>query len=307
MIQEILQRKPFSATSQNIIEILRQSIDVSTIFIAINDHVKDTILKAFNQGGVWIEEGLELPFEESYCRLVCANGRMATVIADTEQDPLTASLQMTKLLGRSSFIGVPLHLEDGTTFGTICAIDRKPGTFKEREISLFLAVAELLSNVVGLEYAQFKDTVTGAFNRIFLDTMSQFFNMKSKALGILFVDIDNFKAINREFGHAYGDRLLVQCARIMERVCGENPIIIRMQGDQFVIIFHETNLNRLIKHAQALLAAIRRTSLPSGGNISASIGIALSEEWTTDVLELLQRADAKMLTVKNRSKNGFAY
>ncbi|WP_458122352.1 sensor domain-containing diguanylate cyclase [Paenibacillus sp. Z6-24] len=307
MIQEIVQNQPFMTTSQYVIDVLRQSIDALALFVAVNDRINNVVLKAFCKDSSLADQFAVLPFEESYCQLVCANGRMATLIRDTERDPLTASLKITKKIGRGSFMGAPLTLGDGSVFGTICAIDDNPGTFSEKDLELLQSMARLLSNVVMLEYEKYKDALTGAFNRELLDTFYGSHNFKTSPLGVIYMDLDNFKSINRDYGDSYGDRLLIYCANVIIRIYGEESVNVRMQGNHFVVILQHPVLNQLIKKTQEFQLNISKIMLPGESNLSASIGIALSEEWTTDIHELIHRANTRMLSIKNGSKNGYAY
>ncbi|WP_179218491.1 sensor domain-containing diguanylate cyclase [Saccharibacillus sp. O23] len=307
IIQEIASREPFVAMSRNVMEVLRRSVDVQSLFITVNNKVDNFIVAAADQQNQLLDAGASLPFEQTYCKLVCAGGRTATVIPDTQRDPLTAVLGITRQLGRSSFIGVPLCWSNGEAFGTICALDKRVRHFSPQEVDLFQSMAALLSHVLSVEYERYKDPVTDAFNRKFLETLQLSRDVTRSPLAALYVDLRGFKEINRMFGHAYGDGLLSRCARTIIKFCGEEAALVRLQGDQFVVLIPETHPIRLAERGQALLAGLQKIRLPSGEFLTASIGAALSDAWTASINDLIYRADIKMLSVKSRSGHGFVY
>ncbi|WP_172251179.1 sensor domain-containing diguanylate cyclase [Saccharibacillus deserti] len=307
IIQDIVSREPFQAASRNIMEVLRRSIDVQTLFIAVNDKVDNFILTAFNRHEQLVEAGTSFPFEHTYCKLACANGKLAVTIPDTENDPLTAVLGLTRKLGKSSFIGVPIRSSSGEAFGTICAIDKRPKVFTAQEVELFHSMSELLSHVLSIEYAQYKDEVTDVFNRRFIDVVQRTHDLIRHPLGALCIDLKDFKEINSTYGHAYGDSLLVKCASILAKLCGEDSAIVRLQGDRFIVLLPNSLPMRMAEQAQTLLTGLERIDLPSGERLSVSIGAAFSDSWTASINDLIHRADTKMLSVKLRSGHGFAY
>ncbi|WP_052019604.1 response regulator [Paenibacillus sp. JCM 10914] len=83
--------------------------------------------------------------------MVIEKGAKPLIIEDTAQHPLTCGMEVTGNLGGCSFIGVPIWRSNGEIFGTVCAMDREPYTYTEREINLLNSMATFLSYVVELE------------------------------------------------------------------------------------------------------------------------------------------------------------
>ncbi|GAB6989695.1 response regulator [Paenibacillus pini] len=135
----------------SILEMISEIIQVNTFFVASNDKVSNTILKAFNRNELLIQEGTVLPYDQTYCSLVIEKGAKPLIIDDTSIDPLTCGMEITHSLGSSSFIGVPIWRKDGQVFGTICAMDQNAYTYNERDITLLNAMATFLSYVIELE------------------------------------------------------------------------------------------------------------------------------------------------------------
>ncbi|PZD95343.1 hypothetical protein DNH61_12425 [Paenibacillus sambharensis] len=151
-IAELKRSKRFAAAASNVLAILQETMGLNTIFIAVNDQMINIIIKASNRDEIMIKEGAELAFEETYCKLVTGNGRFPTIIPDTGSDPLTGVLNVTSVLGSCSFVGIPLSVgENGPAVGTICAMDRRAGAVKDKDIQMLQQAGELLSRLIEYE------------------------------------------------------------------------------------------------------------------------------------------------------------
>jgi diguanylate cyclase (GGDEF)-like protein len=125
---------------------------------------------------------------------------------------------------------------------------------------------------------------------------------------LLFLDLDDFKSVNDDHGHAAGDRLLVQVADALRRAVRDGDVAARLGGDEFVVCLpgvHEAH------RAEQLAARVReevRGALHLDGRplgLDVSVGIALSED-DDDAGSLLRRADAAMYAAKFARRRGSA-
>jgi diguanylate cyclase (GGDEF)-like protein len=123
---------------------------------------------------------------------------------------------------------------------------------------------------------------------------------RGDALGLLFVDLDGFKAVNDRFGHAAGDELLqVVAGRLQQRV-RRRDLLARLGGDEFLVALPdlrpETALAEATRVADELAASIRR-AVPLFGtevHVGASIGVSVCPEDGVVFADLLHRADLRM-------------
>ena len=152
------------------LDLLSEIIGVDTLFVATNDGKTNHIIKALNRDQKLVEEGSSLPFFDTYCSLVVTGLDPVLVIPDTSDSTLTCSMEVTKTLGPTSFIGVPIILPNGEPVGTICGMDRHGYQFTSRDQELLKRVAKLFSYVAGLERIAYRDGLTGAYSREFLYT-----------------------------------------------------------------------------------------------------------------------------------------
>ena len=95
-------------------------------------------------------------------------------------------------------------------------------------------IAELEAQVASLERALNYDELTGAFTRQYLRSRTA--EAMDGVQYLLFVDIDDFKSVNDHYGHLAGDRLLTQIARVMMDAVGDDGFVVRLAGDEFVIL-----------------------------------------------------------------------
>jgi diguanylate cyclase (GGDEF)-like protein len=157
------------------------------------------------------------------------------------------------------------------------------------------------------------DALTGLPNRtLILDRVEQLMlhaRRKQTPLAALFVDLDNFKAINDSFGHAAGDELLRAVAQRLTAVVRESDAVGRLGGDEFVVIAGELSLGsgpQLI--AERLLEALAQPFRLEGAadtplKVTASIGIASGDRACAG--DLLRDADIAMYQAKWDGRHGY--
>ena len=128
---------------------------------------------------------------------------------------------------------------------------------------------------------------------------------KENGAAFLFIDVDNFKAVNDRCGHQAGDHVLVTVAGLLREICPE-ALTARLGGDEFVLYLRDHPLDFLIRKAGQLVELMRETFGNSEmlRDLSPSIGIVRSEEPGLTLDELIRRADAAMYTAK-RGRLGY--
>jgi diguanylate cyclase (GGDEF)-like protein len=123
-------------------------------------------------------------------------------------------------------------------------------------------------------------------------------------LAVLFVDLDDFKAVNDRFGHHVGDRVLVDVARRLQVSVRPNDLVARYGGDEFVVVCEHVGRGWARAIADRLT---RRLSEPIGLDgllvpLGASIGVATTRDKTLPPLRLIARADSDMYRIKNERR-----
>lgn len=160
-----------------------------------------------------------------------------------------------------------------------------------------------------IQFLSKHDPITGLFNRIALFTRLEDAinraNHKETAMAVLLIDIKGFKAVNDQYGHNAGDRVLKEAALRLKSCVPENEILARFGDDEFVIIIDE-----LLNEQDAVSVALRISELFKQpfmieniqANLSATIGISLTPDDGDDVDSLLKNAEQAMLRAK-KDKN----
>lgn len=160
----------------------------------------------------------------------------------------------------------------------------------------------------------YTDSLTKLPNRLmFNETLAEYIkdnNPRQGHLIIVFIDLDNFKKINDNLGHSKGDLLLQAVAKRLRSILHKDDFLARLSGDEFaLLICRHMSQEELIKYLNNLQSfIIKEYNLnPTRVSITASFGIALYPEHSTDPDELLMFADTAMYHVKDRGKNSIAF
>lgn len=154
-----------------------------------------------------------------------------------------------------------------------------------------------------------RDMLTGLYNRESIKNRVDDFFLTGKRSGAFFIlDLDNFKSINDNYGHHYGDIVLKDTAKILLNNFRDEDLIGRLGGDEFVIFMKEVKNSDVIeKKAKALKKELKRVYKEQGKEIeiSASIGIVAVFNSKKSFESLYLAADKVMYEVKNNKKDGY--
>ncbi|WP_456386138.1 diguanylate cyclase domain-containing protein [Desulfolithobacter sp.] len=163
-----------------------------------------------------------------------------------------------------------------------------------------------------LRHMAYHDPLTGLPNRhLFQDLLEQCLRREQRnktRMGILFLDLDNFKLINDRLGHKAGDNLLVELAKILRGCLRDSDMICRWGGDEFIIALPELESMddaRLVADKICRTTCYHLNKLYDDTNISASIGISLYPDHGTIPDRLIRLADQAMYTAKKKGKNKY--
>ncbi|RXJ98834.1 diguanylate cyclase [Arcobacter sp. CECT 8986] len=201
---------------------------------------------------------------------------------------------------------------------TITAIKDKDGSVKHY-LSQYNDISEQKLKQQYLEYQATHDNLTTLPNRLLLldrieHTLSKVERYKTYA-GIIFIDLDNFKAINDTMGHETGDILLKKVAKKLQETVRNEDTISRIGGDEFIVLADTLGLDKASakNNVQILASKIKGAlndikTINGHENISTpSIGITLFNDNTFSVKELIKQADTAMYMAKRAGKNTISF
>lgn len=190
------------------------------------------------------------------------------------------------------------------------------GSYEITELALALDMMkdDLDRETNRLAFLATHDDLTGLPNRSLLnDRLGQVIanakQHKTKA-AVLFLDLDQFKAINDSSGHSVGDQLLKIVAERLSFQLREEDIVSRFGGDEFVIVIENfKHTHELSNIAEKLLFIIKQPYLIDGYDLTltASIGISVYPEDSSEAETLIQNADTAMYQLKHKRRNAFQF
>lgn len=190
-----------------------------------------------------------------------------------------------------------------------------PGAPKgARYVAVMSDVTERQLELDRVRHYALHDALTGLGNRTLLESRWSYEMARARRtgskLGVLFIDLDRFKAINDSLGHENGDRLLVIVAARIRGGFRNNDTVVRYGGDEFVVLVPDLS----DRDAAGYLAEKTLESVcapfnleEAEFNIGASVGIALFPEHGHDLESLINRADAAMYRAKEAGGNRFRF
>ncbi|MGX6608375.1 putative bifunctional diguanylate cyclase/phosphodiesterase [Micromonosporaceae bacterium Da 78-11] len=284
---------------------------------------------------------------EAYFRTLIQNASDVILIVGDDDRIRYASPSAATVFGHPELVGTPLdaliagthhavlahilagiragHIGlDGTDLTAVCADGRRLQVeFSARDLRDDPTVRGLvltLSDVTerrrleeDLSHQAFHDGLTGLANRVlFRNRLEHAFVVAERdgaALGVLFVDLDDFKEVNDTLGHAVGDELLVTVGQRITEIIGAGSTAARMGGDEFAILIEQsddaTEAERVAARIVAALAVPVEVNDGLGGTHivsgAASVGVAISRD-AANATELLRHADLALYQAKGDDK-----
>lgn len=155
------------------------------------------------------------------------------------------------------------------------------------------------------------DPLTGVYNRRYLDShlQSQFHRAQARKrpLSLMIIDVDRFKWINDQLGHAAGDQVLQELALRLQRNLRGKDLICRFGGEEFIVVMPDTELADAFKVGERIRGQIadRPFSLDGGKilQVTASVGISGVKPFEDSPEEMLKRADVALYKAKAQGRN----
>lgn len=182
-------------------------------------------------------------------------------------------------------------------------------------LGFFLTIAFLLSRLLTvLEHEReiaHKDYLTGALNSLFFYNVLQMEINRSlrykNLFTIAYIDLDNIKTVNDEFGHATGDEVLCFVVNQIKNSLRKVDVVARLGGDEFALLMPETNQKSaqvvLSKLQHNILAGMQKNNWP----VTLSIGVLTCIDTPPTANEAIKKVDDLMYSVKKSSKNNIKY
>lgn len=188
--------------------------------------------------------------------------------------------------------GSPIHDESGAIIGSV-------EVFRERPATEFAA-----NRSIGV-HAAYLDPLTELGNRRYVEAHLDTLRASGSPFGLLFIDVDHFKAINDEWGHAVGDAVLRMVGQSIAHGLDHGDWAIRWGGEEFLVVTRTDGVDRVLEIAERLRMLIEESWLAIDEQrvaVTVSIGATMLEpdqQWD----DALERADRLMYASKAAGRN----
>jgi diguanylate cyclase (GGDEF)-like protein len=241
-----------------------------------------------------------------------------SVVGQVESESAVAVEPREASADGASALAHPLRAAAGGEVLGVVSVWRRGGPFSdaERELFHYLAAqaAVSLDNVALHETVQRQavtDELTGLFNhrrfheglRAEVERARRF----EQGLGLVMLDIDNFKQVNDTYGHQVGDRVLAEVARVLRDNSREIDEPARYGGEELAVVLPGTDLEGAYNLAERVRTGVERLDLPLDDgrvlHVTASFGAASMPESANDQSSLIAAADTALYVAKRSGKN----
>lgn len=269
-------------------------------------HVPISAVSLIDRDRQWFKavEGLtirETPRSVSFCAHAIRH-RTPFVVPDAELDerfrlnPLVRGAPNIR-----AYLGVPLVTPDGYNLGALCAIDRIPRPFSPREIELMQGFAALVVDQLELRRVAATDALTGALSRRAFLAHVEAQRAQGGVIGLF--DLDHFKSVNDQYGHAVGDEVLAEAVRACRDHLPADGAIGRLGGEEFAVHLPGVGLGQALQTFERMRRSVAamRFDFQSMLRVTASFGVAaLGHEAETVTLA---EADGALYAAKRDGRN----
>ncbi len=207
----------------------------------------------------------------------------------------------------------PINSRDGGRHGTL--VVARAGDAKTEPMEFLAGIAQTIGiaidrhrDIARIAYLAEHDALTGLPNRVQLDRklgrLLEAAGRERKSVTVAFADLDNFKLVNDNLGHAAGDELLTIVAQRISAHVGNSGIVSRIGGDEFVVVLEEA-AGPAYERLTAILADISKPLTIGGVEIrtTCSMGVACATAHGGTVSELFVNADMALYRAKESGRN----
>ena len=213
-----------------------------------------------------------------------------------------------QLSGNTTSSEFRLVCADGSTMWVMssAALVDPGGDEEPYVVSIQADITERRTLEARLAHEATRDPLTGVMNRGAIMTHLELalLQRQTSPLGVLFVDLDYFKAVNDNFGHEAGDAVLSTIAKRIQDAVREGDVVGRLGGDEFVVLCNEvTGLSEAVDVGERLREAVARPIDIRNGtaNVDASVGVALGLSGD-DAASLMRRVDKAAYRAKQAGR-----
>ncbi|MEE2877664.1 MAG: sensor domain-containing diguanylate cyclase [Pseudomonadota bacterium] len=252
----------------------------------------------------------EVPVRETFCRRTLARDEPLVVENAAEHPTFENNPHVIGEGGVRFYAGIPLKTREGFSVGTLCAVDTSPREFTDAELGILEDLAAIVVDQMELRERARTDELTGILSRRgFREEGARLFALarrEEQPLSVIVFDLDHFKSVNDTYGHAIGDKVLKQVARVGSGRLRKSDLLARPGGEEFAILLPGTSMKDAQAFAEIIRRSIEHVDFRTRGkrfNVSSSFGVATLDEGLQDLDALLVCADMALYQAKANGRN----
>ena len=300
----------FQSAAEAVLQFLHERIGFQLWMVTRVEGNEWIVLHAEDHG-YDVSSGKVFCWLDSYCSRMI-KGLGPRVAPKSNDVPAYHTAPIGQQVSIAAYIGVPMYQEDGTLFGTLCAVDPEPQPEKiADELPLIELLASMLSSILHADLkaqAEIRlagmadreaitDSLTGLYNRRGWDRLLEAEEARCQRYAypacVLSIDLNNLTEVNDKFGHAQGDATLMNVAAVLQQATRGSDVVARMESDEFAVLAVECDP----AGGKALIKRIHR--LMAERSITVSIGLAYRSAKST-LQSALEVADERMYSKKHK-------
>ena len=211
-------------------------------------NIMNQIMLSRTRNGIVItdEKGITTEFN-NFAQKISSNSRESVVGRNILESHLTGRYFKEVLEQGKIFKNEEIKFEDDAGNLVVCLFDAQPIYEDDKMIGAFGQFRDISDRYTLQEqynYLAFHDDLTNLPNRRYINKeiesiIKELNTGHHKTLALLYIDLDRFKIINDNFSHSYGDKLLIEVSNRLSGCLGENDILARMGGDEFIFLLQD--------------------------------------------------------------------
>jgi len=235
-----------------------------------------------------------------------------TLVLESDEEYIGETLRLETRFRKTRTLVVnsaPITDSKGKKRGVIATFDDQTA-YQEQNLQLQELNAELEKTNQQLHYLATRDSLTGCLNRrAFNEQFKQVFDyavQNQLELTCLMVDIDHFKLVNDNYGHATGDEVIKLIAKVLLDKTRKEDIVGRYGGEEFCVVLPGLSLERAVDVAEQIrhqLILESKQTFESGPHITGSLGVASVKDNVENPEELINYADQALYVAKETGRN----
>lgn len=249
----------------------------------------------------------ETPREISFCGHAILGDEILEVSDATKDERFYDNPAVTDSPNVRFYAGCPLVMANGSKIGTLCLADDQPRILQDEDKTLLRDLAHMVEAEIAAVQMATMDTLTQLSNRRGFEAIAQhaihLCKRLEKPATLLFFDLNNFKQINDQYGHASGDVALQTFSTTLMHAFRNSDVIARLGGDEFVVLLTNTKPDIASKVLERLSDMIADHNLLDNNDYDISYSVGIIEydpKKHQSIADLINDADQLMYVQKKK-------